>query len=125
MPLAAVHLHVIILRASHVYVRHTSRSPSVPRFAVVDTCLGRLIHGLTVSQICVTNRRRFCRHMLAQQSKSENGVLAQLVERLNGIEEVRGSSPLGSKSFSWSDLENLESQLSPSTHTDLGVCEFV
>jgi hypothetical protein len=25
-----------------------------------------------------------------------NGVLAQLVERLNGIEEVRGSSPLGS-----------------------------
>ena len=24
------------------------------------------------------------------------GVLAQLVERLNGIEEVRGSSPLGS-----------------------------
>ena len=24
--------------------------------------------------------------MLAQQSKSENGVLAQLVERLNGIE---------------------------------------
>ena len=34
--------------------------------------------------------------MLAQQNKSENGVLAQLVERLNGIEEVRGSSPLGS-----------------------------
>jgi hypothetical protein len=26
-----------------------------------------------------------------------NGVLAQLVERLNGIEEVRGSSPLGSR----------------------------
>ena len=26
-----------------------------------------------------------------------NGVLAQLVERLNGIEEVRGSNPLGSK----------------------------
>jgi hypothetical protein len=24
------------------------------------------------------------------------GVLAQLVERLNGIEEVRGSNPLGS-----------------------------
>ena len=37
------------------------------------------------------------------QSASENlksdfvsGVLAQLVERLNGIEEVRGSNPLGS-----------------------------
>ena len=27
------------------------------------------------------------------------GVLAQLVERLNGIEEVRGSNPLGSKIF--------------------------
>jgi hypothetical protein len=34
-----------------------------------------------------------------QQSKICNsiGVLAQLVERLNGIEEVRGSNPLGSK----------------------------
>ncbi len=28
-----------------------------------------------------------------------SGVLAQLVERLNGIEEVRGSNPLGSTSF--------------------------
>ena len=28
----------------------------------------------------------------------QNGVLAQLVERLNGIEEVRGSNPLGSMS---------------------------
>ena len=27
------------------------------------------------------------------------GVLAQLVERLNGIEEVRGSNPLGSSPF--------------------------
>ena len=27
------------------------------------------------------------------------GVLAQLVERLNGIEEVRGSNPLGSTPF--------------------------
>ena len=30
-------------------------------------------------------------------SFSQYGVLAQLVERLNGIEEVRGSIPLGSK----------------------------
>ena len=29
-------------------------------------------------------------------SRLKNGVLAQLVERLNGIEEVRGSNPLGS-----------------------------
>ena len=28
-----------------------------------------------------------------------SGVLAQLVERLNGIEEVRGSNPLGSTPF--------------------------
>jgi hypothetical protein len=27
---------------------------------------------------------------------NSDGVLAQLVERLNGIEEVRGSNPLGS-----------------------------
>lgn len=36
---------------------------------------------------------------------TEYGVLAQLVERLNGIEEVRGSSPLGSKSLILSDLQ--------------------
>ncbi len=29
-------------------------------------------------------------------AKRSTGVLAQLVERLNGIEEVRGSNPLGS-----------------------------
>ena len=35
----------------------------------------------------------------ARQSTVGNyfGVLAQLVERLNGIEEVRGSNPLGSR----------------------------
>ena len=31
-----------------------------------------------------------------QQQGSRIGVLAQLVERLNGIEKVRGSNPLGS-----------------------------
>src|SRR5438552_2698361 len=31
------------------------------------------------------------------KSDSDSGVLAQLVERLNGIEEVRGSNPLGSR----------------------------
>jgi hypothetical protein len=30
---------------------------------------------------------------------ARRGVLAQLVERLNGIEEVRGSNPLGSTSL--------------------------
>jgi hypothetical protein len=32
--------------------------------------------------------------------KFSGGVLAQLVERLNGIEEVRGSNPLGSSLLS-------------------------
>jgi hypothetical protein len=32
---------------------------------------------------------------------AKRGVLAQLVERLNGIEEVRGSNPLGSTSSLW------------------------
>jgi hypothetical protein len=32
------------------------------------------------------------------------GVLAQLVERLNGIEKVRGSNPLGSRSVIPKDL---------------------
>jgi putative endonuclease len=32
--------------------------------------------------------------------RDQKGVLAQLVERLNGIEEVRGSNPLGSSSES-------------------------
>ena len=37
------------------------------------------------------------RKSTANLSRSETyGVLAQLVERLNGIEEVRGSNPLGS-----------------------------
>ena len=40
-------------------------------------------------------------------SRTRFGVLAQLVERLNGIEEVRGSNPLGSTIFPVSG--NLES----------------
>ena len=31
--------------------------------------------------------------------KASGGVLAQLVERLNGIEEVTGSNPVGSTVF--------------------------
>ncbi len=41
------------------------------------------------------------------RSPSEaSGVLAQLVERLNGIEEVRGSNPLGSKYLCIKDLDS-------------------
>ncbi len=39
------------------------------------------------------------RHRIMRGSHGQllfRGVLAQLVERLNGIEEVRGSNPLGS-----------------------------
>jgi len=38
--------------------------------------------------------------MQSRQLSRFFGVLAQLVERLNGIEEVRGSNPLGSTSLS-------------------------
>jgi hypothetical protein len=48
---------------------------------------------------------------------SVNGVLAQLVERLNGIEEVRGSSPLGSMFLIWSELKNHTAQLTHPTDT--------
>jgi hypothetical protein len=37
---------------------------------------------------------------------NSDGVLAQLVERLNGIEEVRRSNPLGYKSLTNRDLQN-------------------
>jgi len=112
MPLAGAHLHVIILPGSHVHVRHTSRFPGIPLFAVPDAWSGGLAHGLGLPQTCVTNRKFFCRHTLAQQSNSENGVLAQLVERLNGIEEVRGSNPLGSKSLGANDLRVASDQVS-------------
>ena len=39
--------------------------------------------------------KRICRYIPSRFSLV-SGVLAQLVERLNGIEEVRGSNPLGS-----------------------------
>jgi hypothetical protein len=35
------------------------------------------------------------------------GVVAQLVERLNGIQEVRGSNPLGSTSFLFCTMDGL------------------
>ena len=41
------------------------------------------------------------------------GVLAQLVERLNGIEEVRGSNPLGSISLILKSLQQRANRASP------------
>ena len=37
-----------------------------------------------------------CKSVGLAENRTSRGVLAQLVERLNGIEEVRGSNPLGS-----------------------------
>ena len=48
-----------------------------------------------------------------------DGVLAQLVERLNGIEEVRGSNPLGSNSLNERELRNQKSKVSQSSHTKM------
>ena len=92
MPLAAVSSSRNNVSCSHVHIRHTVRSPGMPRFAVVDARLGGHGDELGVSQftsfVAGTRRHNRVNH--------EKGVLAQLVERLNGIEEVRGSNPLGS-----------------------------
>ena len=37
-----------------------------------------------------------------------DGALAQLVERLHGMQEVRGSTPLGSTSPFWGELPKLQ-----------------
>ena len=59
--------------------------PSHKRFTGYKTGLQRLLsHFLCLIKLFISNIL---------------GVLAQLVERLNGIEEVRGSNPLGSKSL--------------------------
>jgi hypothetical protein len=50
-----------------------------------------------ISVVRITRRCLFLRPAFAFHAKLI-GVLAQLVERLNGIEEVRGSNPLGSTS---------------------------
>ena len=100
MPLAAVHLHVIILPGSQ-YTFATPvglqpyRSLRSPALGLEDLSMNWDCHKF-VSQIASFLPAS------AQQSKLENGVLAQLVERLNGIEEVRGSNPLGSTSLWWS-----------------------
>ena len=46
----------------------------------------------------------FANRRLTIENRQSHGVLAQLVERLNGIEEVRGSNPLGSNPF-WQTIQ--------------------
>jgi hypothetical protein len=50
------------------------------------------------------------------------GVLAQLVERLNGIEEVRGSNPLGSISLIRNGLQRRKQQVATLNYTE---CEHM
>lgn len=63
------------------------------------------VTGSKPSANCTSNTDFFERGFLIDLSvqsgnvaRITRGVLAQLVERLNGIEEVRGSNPLGSTS---------------------------
>ena len=47
-------------------------------------------------ELCLTYRARQSRRRLSCFTGAHIGAIAQLVERLNGIQEVRGSTPLGS-----------------------------
>ena len=59
--------------------------------------------GLGVNQLPVAKQAGS-----PENQNSFRGVLAQLVERLNGIEEVRGSNPLGSRNFSRGRTKTLD-----------------
>ena len=62
--------------------------------AVYSSFQGCLLSGRKETEKKSTFFLRKVRYHFRSRS---SGVLAQLVERLNGIEEVRGSNPLGSK----------------------------
>ena len=83
------------------------------RLSRSDARIGRLVCSLRFA----ASRKFILPHLLARRREFENGVLAQLVERLNGIEEVRGSNPLGSISFIWMDLR-IKAQLSTYAHNN-------
>ncbi len=61
--------------------------------------------SLRVQHLCCCNKRRTFRLILSgdlpkpRVVKITNGALAQLGERLHGMQEVRGSIPLGSTKF--------------------------
>ena len=57
--------------------------------------LRHLITACNAGELPIAN------HGTASENSHLRGVLAQLVERLNGIEEVRGSNPLGSTRFGY------------------------
>ncbi len=54
---------------------------------------------MSVTAVILCEKRGCVAGGALRLSRTRFGVLAQLVERLNGIEEVRGSNPLGSTSF--------------------------
>ena len=58
-----------------------------------------LNRSLAIGQRVVQNKiseKTPCLHLFKTESRPSSGPLAQLEERLNGIEEVSGSIPLGS-----------------------------
>lgn len=65
-----------------------ARKISLAQNGAVDT--------LSVLSDTPGGRRSASQRFVSPERPSVSGVLAQLVERLNGIEEVRGSNPLGS-----------------------------
>src|SRR5215510_15394798 len=79
-----------------------------------------LFSDTTVELIDATPRRGFLSGCNPQSEiynlKSFAGVLAQLVERLNGIEEVTGSNPVGSIFCLASSRDNTTSYLTRHFH---------
>ena len=91
----------------------TTRLAAEVKLRVIVTEGGRtlLLEAMRLSILPIVQRFQLLFASCNRQSKIYNlrffrGVLAQLVERLNGIEEVRGSNPLGSK-FPGTNLEHL------------------
>ena len=84
--------------------RLTGKGPSGPFFIALQRLAGRIRHCLHMRDFSACAPLRLPlydpprgRQML--QPETSGGAIAQLVERLNGIQEVRGSTPLGSTSI--------------------------
>ena len=78
------------------------------RVGVVAAAVYSSFQGCLLSLRKETEKKStfFLRKVRYHFRSPSNGVLAQLVERLNGIEEVRGSNPLGSISLIFRDLRS-------------------
>ena len=86
---------------------HQNPSDSGPSLLANFVCFaGKRLRKATVIDRRYRNKLRVAKHWVTLENRVHSGVLAQLVERLNGIEEVRGSNPLGSKASAWSRESN-------------------